>query len=193
MASRCATCGSTNEYPEIVAGDVVAFWREAGYQRWSAGRAGFDRQCEAGFLAAHFAAARREYESWMDSAEGALALLVLLDQIPRNVFRGSAHSYATDPLARHYAMRALAAGFDRQVDPALRIFFYMPFEHSEDLADQERAVALVAPLDPGYARYAHAHRDVIARFGRFPHRKRALGRSSTADEQAYLDAGGGFG
>ena len=174
-------------------GDVVAFWREAGYQQWFAGGDGFDRQCESLFLAAHFAAARREHESWMDSAEGALALLILLDQIPRNVFRGSAHSYASDPLARHYAARALDVGFDLDVDPALRIFFYMPFEHSEALADQERAVALVAPLDPGYARYAQAHRDVIARFGRFPHRNRALGRISTADEQAYLDAGGGFG
>ena len=173
--------------------EVVAFWHEAGYEQWFAGGAGFDQQCEARFLAAHFAAARREYEPWMDSAEGALALLLLLDQIPRNVFRGSAHSYASDPLARHYATRAVDAGFDRQVDPALRIFFYMPFEHSEDLSDQERAVALVAPLDPGYVRYAHAHRDVIARFGRFPHRNRALGRSNTPEEQAYLDAGGGFG
>ena len=77
--------------------------------------------------------------------------------------------------------------------PALRIFVYMPFEHSEALADQERAVALAAPLDPGYARYAIAHRDVIARFGRFPHRNRALGRENTPDEQDYLDAGGGFG
>ena len=173
--------------------DVVGFWREAGYAQWFGGGAGFDRQCEARFLAAHFAAARREFESWMESADGALALVLLLDQIPRNVFRGSAHSYATDPLARHYAMRALEAGFDEQVDPALRIFFYMPFEHAEDLADQERAVALIAPLDPGYARYAIAHRDVIARFGRFPHRNRALGRASTPEEQAYLDAGGGFG
>ena len=174
-------------------GDVVGFWREAGYEQWFAGGAGFDQQCEVRFLMAHFAAARREFESWMDSADGALALLLLLDQIPRNVFRGSAHSYATDPLARHYAMRALEAGFDQQVDPALRIFFYMPFEHSEALVDQDRAVALVAPLDPGYTRYAQAHRDVIARFGRFPHRNHVLGRSNTQEEQDYLDAGGGFG
>jgi uncharacterized protein (DUF924 family) len=177
----------------ITAGEVVAFWHQAGYEQWFNGGPEFDRRCEAGFLAAHFSAARRELEGWMDGADGALALVLLLDQIPRNVFRGSAHSYATDPLARRYAMRALEAGFDLQVDPVLRIFFYMPFEHSEDLVDQERAVALVAPLDPGYARYAVAHRDVIARFGRFPHRNRALGRASTPEEQAYLDAGGGFG
>ena len=177
----------------IAAGDVVTFWRQAGYEQWFNGGAEFDRQCEADFLAAHFTAARRELDGWMDRADGAFALVLLLDQIPRNVFRGSAHSYATDALARHYATRALEAGFDRQVDPALRIFFYMPFEHAEDLADQERAVALVAPLDPGYARYAIAHRDVIARFGRFPHRNRALARVSTPEERAYLDAGGGFG
>jgi uncharacterized protein (DUF924 family) len=174
-------------------GEIIDFWREAGYRKWFGGGDEFDQACESRFLGTHFAAARRELEHWMDDAEGALALVLLLDQIPRNVFRGSAHGYATDPLARHYANRALDAGFDRQVDPDLRIFFYMPFEHSEDLADQERAVALVAPLDPGYARYAVAHRDVIARFGRFPHRNRALGRISTPEERAYLDAGGGFG
>jgi len=174
-------------------GEIIGFWREAGAQKWFGGGDAFDRACEARFLGLHFAAARRELEHWMDDADGALGLLLLLDQIPRNVFRGNAHGYATDPLARHYATRALEAGFDHQVDPDLRIFFYMPFEHSEALADQERAVALVAPLDPGYARYAHAHHDVIARFGRFPHRNRALGRISTPDEQAYLDAGGGFG
>ena len=174
-------------------GEIIGFWREAGAQKWFGGGDAFDRACEARFLGMHFAAARRELEQWMEDADGALGLLLLLDQIPRNVFRGSAHGYATDPLARHYATRALEAGFDHQVDPDLRIFFYMPFEHSEDLADQERAVALVAPLDPGYARYAIAHRDVIARFGRFPHRNRALGRASTPEEQAYLDAGGGFG
>ena len=177
----------------VTSDGIIGFWREAGYEKWFAGGDEFDRACESRFLDVHFAAARRELEHWMDNADGALGLLLLLDQIPRNVFRGGAHSYATDPLARHYATRALKAGFDQRVDPALRIFFYMPFEHSEDLADQERAVVLVAPLDPGYARYAHAHRDVIARFGRFPHRNRALGRENTPEEQAYLDAGGGFG
>ncbi|WP_372016680.1 DUF924 family protein [Pseudoxanthomonas sp. 10H] len=175
------------------ADDVVRFWREAGMQAWFNGGEAFDRQCEARFLDAHLLAARRGLEDWLDTADGALALLVLLDQIPRNVFRGSGHAFATDGLARHYADRALAAGLDAGFEPALRGFFYLPFEHSEDLADQERAVALFAALGHElYSRYAVAHRDVIARFGRFPHRNLALGRPSTPDEQAWLDAGGGF-
>jgi uncharacterized protein (DUF924 family) len=171
---------------------VVDFWREAGPARWFARDAAFDARFRAGFLEAHFAAARREFEAWMDDADGALALVLLLDQFPRNCFRDSAHAYATDPLARHYAERAIAAGFDARVDPALRVFMYMPFEHSEDPADQARCIELVRAVDAGYMRYAIAHRDVIARFGRFPHRNRALGRVNTPEEQAWLDAGGGF-
>lgn len=175
------------------AADVVAFWREAGYDKWFARDDAFDAELRRRFEAAHFVAARREFEGWMDSAEGALALLVLLDQVPRNIFRGSGHSYATDPLARHYAARMVEAGFDREVDASLRVFCYLPFEHSEDLADQERCIELSRGLDdPGFLKYAVAHRDVIAQFGRFPHRNRALGRDNTPEEQAWLDAGGGF-
>ena len=175
----------------VTAGDVVAFWRKAGYRRWFGGGAEFDRECETRFLAAHFAAARREFEHWMDDAEGALALLVLLDQIPRNVFRNSAHAWAADPLARHYAARAIDAGFDRQVDADLRLFFYMPFEHSEQLADQERSVALHRAL-PGKDAdaWARLHLEIIERFGRFPHRNAPLGRETTPEERAYLDGGG---
>ena len=176
--------------------DVVTFWREAGDLRWFSRDESFDARCREDFLHAHHAAARRELEHWMDSADGALALVLLLDQIPRNVFRGSAHSYATDSLARYYATRAVERGYDREVDPALRVFFYMPFEHSEHLADQEHGVALTAaiPGDDGrtYLDYARRHCEVIRRFGRFPHRNHVLGRESTAEEQAYLDAGGGF-
>ena len=177
----------------VDAAAVVAFWRDAGYAKWFQGGARFDDDCRDRFHGAHFAAARREFEDWMDSAEGALALMLLLDQIPRNIFRGSGHAFATDPLARHYAARALAAGFDRQCDPELRLFFYMPFEHSEDAADQARSVELFTAMgDDNYLKYALAHRDAIARFGRFPHRNRGLGRENTPDEQAWLDAGGGF-
>ena len=173
---------------------LLDFWREAGYEKWFGGGTAFDRACESRFLDLHFQAARRELEHWMDSADGALALLLLLDQIPRNVFRGSAHGYATDPLARHYAARAIDAGFDQQVDPAMRLFFYMPFEHSEDMADQERSVALHRTLPgAGADQWAVKHLNVIKRFGRFPHRNAALGRANTPEEQAYLDAGGGFG
>lgn len=173
--------------------DVLRFWREAGMGKWFGGGPAFDAECRDRFLDAHHAAARREYEHWMDAAEGALALVLLLDQIPRNVFRASAHGYATDPLALHYATRAIAAGLDAAADPALRFFFYLPFEHSEQLQDQERAVELFTALgNANLLGYATAHRDVIARFGRFPHRNAALGRSNTPDEQAWLDAGGGF-
>ena len=175
------------------AGDVVDFWRDAGYERWFQGGSAFDGECRERFHDTHFAAARREHEDWMDSADGALALVLLLDQIPRNIFRGSGHAFATDPLARHYAARAIEAGFDALVDPKLRLFFYMPFEHAEDMAGQERAIALFTALGDGnLLGYATAHRDVVARFGRFPHRNRALGRENTPEEQAWLDAGGGF-
>lgn len=171
---------------------VVRFWREAGYAKWFNGGAAFDAEVREALWDAHFAAARRDLEGWMDTAEGALALLVLLDQAPRNLFRGSAHAYATDPLALHYAGRMLEAGLDREVEPGLRMFCYLPFEHSEDLLDQERSVALMRELGETALDYAVQHHEVIERFGRFPHRNHALGRASTADEQAWLDAGGGF-
>ena len=161
--------------------------------KWFRGGAAFDADCRTRWQDAHFAAARRECDDWLSDADGALALVLLLDQIPRNIFRGSAHAFATDPLALHMASRALDAGFDARVEPALRFFFYLPFEHSEALADQQRAVDLFTALgDANLLGYAVAHRDVIARFGRFPHRNAALGRINTPDEQAWLDAGGGF-
>jgi len=173
--------------------DIVTFWRAAGSAKWFAKDDAFDAELRARFLDAHHAAARREHEALMEDAEGALALILLLDQVPRNVFRDSGHAFATDPLARHYAERAIAAGFDRAVDPMLRIFVYLPLEHSEALADQDRCVALVAAMGHAeYLKYAEAHRDVIRRFGRFPHRNRALGRVNTPEEQAWLEAGGGF-
>ncbi len=177
--------------PEVEVSEIVDFWREAGGQRWFSHSDEFDDQCGQRFRAAHFRAARREFDAWMDTAEGALALLILLDQFPRNCFRGSAHAYATDPLARHFAEHAIAAGFDRQVDTCLRVFFHMPFEHSEDIADQHRAVEQCRMLDDSsYVKYAELHRDLIARFGRFPHRNAALGRETTVQEQSYLDSGG---
>ena len=173
--------------------DIVAFWRNAGPAKWFAKDDAFDTELRVRFLDEHFAAARREHEALLDDANGALALILLLDQVPRNVFRNSAHAFATDPLAREYAERAIAAGFDRDIDPALRIFFYLPFEHSEAMADQDRTVALCEALgDANYLKYAEAHRDVIRRFGRFPHRNRALARANTPEEQVWLDAGGGF-
>jgi len=115
---------------------------------------------------------------------------VLLDQLPRNAWRGSGHMFATDGKARAVAAAAVEAGFDRQVDPGLRPFFYMPFMHSEAPADQERSVQLCAQVDANTQRFAVLHRDIIARFGRFPHRNAALGRHSTAEERQFLDQGG---
>ena len=173
--------------------EVLAFWRGAGMAKWFGGGKEFDAACRAELSDAHMAAARRELDGWMAEADAALALVLLLDQIPRNVFRGSGHAFATDGLARLFANEAIAHGFDAQVDPQLRFFFYLPFEHSEDLADQQRSLELFGALsDSNLMGYASAHRDVIARFGRFPHRNAALGRINTPEEQAWLDAGGGF-
>ena len=173
--------------------DVLDFWRDAGMAKWFNGGAAFDAECRARFLDAHHAAARGECEAWLADADGALAALILLDQIPRNVYRGSGHAFATDGLARAYAARSIDAGLDARMADDLRLFAYLPFEHAEDLADQDRAVALIGALgNAELLRYARTHRDVIARFGRFPHRNAALGRTSTPDEQAWLDAGGGF-
>ena len=168
---------------------VVAFWRDAGPERWFAKDDAFDAEIRTRFLETHMTAARRELDGWAETAEGALALLLLLDQFPRNLFRGTAHQFATDPLAKRIAEQAIAAGHDLAVGPGLRSFFYLPFEHSEALADQERAVALTA-YDPETMKWAAIHRDIIARFGRFPHRNRSLGRDTAADEAAFLEAGG---
>jgi uncharacterized protein (DUF924 family) len=174
--------------------DVVHFWLQAGFKAWFTRDAAFDEQLRQRFADAHRQAASRELDAWQATPQGALALVLLLDQIPRNLFRGTGHAFATDGLARLFATNAITAGFDMAVDPRLRVFFYMPFEHSEILADQDRSLALVQAMgDENYLKYAIAHRDAIVRFDRFPHRNAALGRTSTAEEQAWLDAGGGFG
>jgi uncharacterized protein (DUF924 family) len=175
----------------IAPDEVIGFWREAGPERWFKKDEAFDAAIRDRFLDLHMAAARRELEDWAETPEGALALLLLLDQFPRNLFRGTAHAFATDPLARRIANAAIAAGHDRAVDPALRNFFYLPFEHSEAIADQERAVELTG-FDADSRKWAAEHRDIIARFGRFPHRNPALGRDTAADEAQFL-AEGGFG
>lgn len=173
--------------------EVVEFWRQAGPERWFAKNESFDANFRTQFLADHHAAARGEHQDWLHSAEGALALLVLLDQFPRNAWRDSGHAFATDGLALAYAARALDAGHDQATEPALRPFFYLPFNHAEDAAMQARAVALFESLGDGqHLAFARQHQAVIARFGRFPHRNAALGRTSTPEEQAWLDAGGGF-
>lgn len=171
--------------------EIVDFWRAAGRKAWYRHDEAFDAEIRDRFEGAHHAAARGEFADWAGHAEGALALLILLDQFPRNLFRGSAHSYATDGLACSIASHAVDAGLDQAVEPTLRPFVYMPFEHSEAMADQERALALfTAQGDEDFTRYARLHADIIRRFGRFPHRNAALGRISTSDEIAFLAEGG---
>ncbi len=174
--------------PEALA--VTRFWRDAGMEKWFPKSDAFDAEFRQRFADLHWAAARREKDEWAETPEGTLALLILLDQFPRNCFRGTAHMFATDPLARHFARRALDAGHLQAVEPALQIFFLLPFEHSEDIADQYFSVEMAAAYGDEYIRYALEHRDIIQRFGRFPHRNPALGRDTTLEEQAYLDAGG---
>lgn len=170
--------------------DVLDFWREAGPKRWFRKDPDFDAEFRRRFLAAHEAAARGELDHWTRTTHGALALLILLDQFPRNAFRGSARMFATDRLAWQQSQSALAAGFDQQIDAELRNFFYLPLMHSEDIEDQERAVALTLPLGADSHRFAQLHRDIIKRFGRFPHRNALLGRVSTAQEEQFLAEGG---
>ena len=175
----------------ITSSSVVAFWKEAGPDKWFAKDAAFDADFRKRFEAAHFAAARRELDGWMHSAEGALALMILLDQYPRNAYRGTAHQFATDALGLMFARQAFARGYPATVEPDLRQFFMTPYEHSEILADHDELIPLIGDL-PEVAKFAKIHRDIIVQFGRYPHRNRALGRDTTPQEQAFLD-GGGFG
>ena len=170
--------------------DIVSFWIDAGPHRWFAADPDFDALTRARFLDAHEDAARGDLPGWDASPEGALALILLTDQFPRNMFRATPRAFATDALAVRAAEKAIARAFDRAYQPPLRRFFYLPFMHSERLADQERSVALYRALDGDGLRYAEIHRDAIARFGRFPHRNPVLGRAMTAEERKYLDEGG---
>jgi uncharacterized protein (DUF924 family) len=176
--------------PSDEALDVVAFWREAGPGRWFAKDPEFDRTFRERFLALHEAATRGERLDWLTTPEGALALVLLLDQFPRNAFRDTPRMYDTDAQARAMADAAIAVGHDRQVDVGLQVFFYLPFGHSEDLADQERSVALNRRFGEPNWTLAERHRDIIRRFGRFPHRNPILGRLMRPEEQRFLDEGG---
>ena len=170
---------------------VVDFWRDAGPQKWFKKDEAFDAQFKSRFESAHEAAASGALDNWAADAQGALALLLLLDQFPRNVFRNSPRTYATDGKALEVAKAAVDASLDQEIDdPALRAFFYLPFMHSESLADQERSVALCENAAPENQRFAKHHRDIVARFGRFPHRNAVLGRRSTPQEEQFLKEGG---
>jgi uncharacterized protein (DUF924 family) len=177
------------------ADEVLAFWFGSGadygrrHKRWFEKDAAFDAEITRRFLHLHEALARSP--AWLDDARACLARIVVLDQFPRQMFRGKPRAFFTDTLALETARLAVERGYDVGRLPVERLFLYLPFEHSEALADQERACALTAPLaafpeTDDVLRYAIAHRDIIRRFGRFPHRNSILGRISTPEEVEFL-------
>jgi len=171
--------------------DVLAFWRAAGAEKWFKKDTAFDDAVRARFLPTYEAAAAGALDAWGKTPAGALALVIVLDQFPRNMFRGDRRTYAADPKAKAVAADAIARGFDQLFPIPERTFFYLPFEHAEDMADQQRCVSLFrATGDADLLKWAELHADIIRRFGRFPHRNAALGRATTPEEQAFLDAGG---
>jgi uncharacterized protein (DUF924 family) len=187
--------------------DVLAFWfgqpgqPEYGQPRaaWFRKDAGFDEQIRSRFLPSVEAALAGHLVKWADKPPSLLALLILLDQFPRNLFRNQALAFAGDRQALTLANMAVARGWDKPMLAVEKLFIYLPFEHSEDLADQQRSLELFSALAAehpgceGFLDYAQRHHEVIARFGRFPHRNAALGRPSTAEEAAYLaQPGSGF-
>lgn len=168
--------------------EIVDFWfSEATRPYWYNATPEFDAQLNASFGELMRAARAGKLADWSHTARGALALVILLDQFPRNIHRGTPESFASDAAARTVATQALAAGLDAEVDEQQRAFFYLPFMHSEQLTDQDRCVALCEKLGAEETvKYARLHRDLIVRFGRFPHRNRILNRESSAAELDYL-------
>lgn len=186
--------GSAPDDPESVA---------RASKRWYLADDGFDAEIRDRFGAAIEGARRGVFADWAETSEGALGLVILLDQFSRNAYRGTADAFRGDLIALAVAGRAIERDFDRELPCPGRAFLYHPFEHSEDAEDQERSVVLFETLAAeapppwrefaaDFVPYAHAHRDVIARFGRFPHRNPMLGRVNTPEERVYLDRGGGF-
>ncbi|MGY2901519.1 DUF924 family protein [Bradyrhizobium sp. URHC0002] len=177
--------------PHVAPADILAFWRDAGHDRWYMPDDAFDAGVRQRFLSLWQRAAAGELSSWETSDDGALALVIVLDQFPRNMFRGDIRTYASDAQAREVAHRAIDRGVDARIDGALLEFLYLPFMHSEHLADQMRCIELSQKAGLAEsAKWAEHHADIIRRFGRFPHRNRLLGRATTPDEQAFLDEGG---
>jgi len=176
---------------EPAPGDILDFWRAAGRDRWYRHDDMFDVEVCRRFLDVWQRAAAGELSAWEATDEGALALTIVLDQFPRNIFRNDARAYASDARARDVAARAVGRGVDRRIDPVLREFLYLPFMHSEHLPDQLRCIELFGGTsNTENQEYAEQHADIIRRFGRFPHRNRTLGRETTPEEQAFLDDDG---
>src|SRR5690625_3826860 len=168
--------------------EVLDFWFGPGRDKqWFVRSDSFDAEVKEVMGPWCQRARNGELESWRETPEGTLALVLLLDQVPRHLHRNSAEAYSSDKPAREVALAAVEAGMDQDLEASRRLFLYLPLEHSEELADQEQAVALISRLgDAEATRYAVLHRDIIARFGRFPHRNQALGRETTPEEAEFL-------
>lgn len=175
--------------------EVLNFWIEdVGEDGWFAGSEALDARIRDRFATQWQAAREGGLDHWVDGTPGCLAFVILTDQMPRNMWRGTARAFATDPQARAAAGRAVAAGWDLGAPEPVRQFFYLPFEHAEDIALQDRCVTLMAERLPRTGAeavlHARAHAAIIRRFGRFPFRNAALGRATTAEEAAWLASGG---
>ena len=173
-------------------GEILSFWfSEETKPHWFAASEAFDAKLKERFAASYDNARSGELNAWAENAEGALALILLLDQIPRNIRRNTPEAFATDARALSEARKAIARGFDRQLSSVQRQFLYLPFMHSEELQDQEQGMELYAALDLAEPLdFMRRHRDIIARFGRFPHRNKILGRQTTQEEAAFLEGPG---
>lgn len=176
------------------AGEIVTFWEEIGPQGWYGGGAALDRTIRDRYLETWVNAARGDHRDWLSAPRGALGYLILTDQFPRNMFREDPRAFATDTLARTAAIIAVQREWDLKIPEPIRQFFYLPFMHAETSADQDRSVRLFLARMPETGAdnllHARAHREVIRRFGRFPYRNGALGRTTTPAEAEFLGAGG---
>jgi uncharacterized protein (DUF924 family) len=173
--------------------DTLRFWFDEHPRDWFVKNPAFDAEIRKRFLALHERAAAGRLEHWAQDPRGCLALVILLDQFPRNMFRGEARAFATDAQARVAARAILERAWDRTMTQSEQLFAYLPFEHSEALEDQDLSVGLMNDFDEEQRRYAERHRDIIRRFGRFPHRNSSLGRENTAAEIEFLkQPGSGF-
>jgi uncharacterized protein (DUF924 family) len=171
--------------------DILNFWFEAGPDKWFDKDADFDREITDRFASSHEAAERGALDQWQENAKGAMALVILLDQFPRNMYRDTPRAFATDAKALAVAKRAIARGFDQGFELQQRRFLYMPFMHAEDAAMQQRCIDLCeAAGDENGLKHARIHAEIVNRFGRFPHRNRILGRETSPEEQRFLDEGG---